>query len=88
LGHSSTHHPRNACSSEAATNFGEAPAQIVVLLPKSTFELENDGRKTKRDALDGVDEYDNRKWATPALTSREMLAVVKQLLILSKNQRK
>ena len=73
---------------EAGTDFGEALAQIVVLLPKSTFGLKNDGRKTKRDALDGVDEYGNRNWADRALTSQEMLPVVMQLLILSQNQRK
>ena len=88
MGHSGTHQPRNACTSEeAATDFGEAPAQIVVLSPKATFELDNDGGKTKRDALDGVDEYGDRKWAT-ALTSGEILAVVKQLQILVKHRLK
>jgi len=86
--HLGTHQPRNACSSDTATDFDEAPAQIVVLSPKATFEVENDGRKTERDALDGVDEDGKRNWAARALTSREMLAVVMQLLILSKNQRK
>jgi len=74
----------NASSRESATDFGEAPAQIVVLLSKATFELGNDGQKTKRDALYGVDEYGNRNWAAQALTSKEMLAVVKLLKILVK----
>ena len=79
---------KNGFPFEAATDFGKAPAQIVVLSPKATFELENDGRKTKRDALDGVDEYGNRKLATQDLASREMLAVVKQLQILVKRRLK
>jgi hypothetical protein len=57
-------------------------------MPKVTFDVENDGKKAKRDSL-VVEEVDRmRNWAARALTSREMLAVVMQLLILSKNQRK
>ena len=74
--------------SEATTDFDQAPARIDVLLPKVTFEVENDGKIAKRDALDGEDEDRMRNWAARALTSREMLAVVMQLLILSKNHRK
>ena len=38
------HQPRNASSSEAATDFEQKSPKIVVLLPNSAFELENDGR--------------------------------------------
>jgi hypothetical protein len=57
-------------------------------MPKVTFDVENDGKKAKRDSLDGEEEDRMRNWAARALTSREMLAVVMQLLILSKNHRK
>ena len=88
LGRSGTHQPRNACSSDAATDFEQKSPMILVLMPKVTFDVENDGKKAKRDSLDGEDEDRMRNLAARALTSREMLAVVTQLLILSKNHRK
>ena len=88
MDHSGTHQPRNASSSEAATDFDQAAARIDVLLPKVTFDVENDGKITKRDALDGEDEDRPRNRTARALTSREMQSVVMQLLILSKNHRK
>ena len=88
LGKSDTHQPRNAISSDAATDFDQAPARIDVLLPKVTFEVENDGKIAKRDALDDDDEDTTINWANRALTSREMQSVVTQLLILSKSHRK
>ena len=51
-----THQSRNASSSDAATDFNQAPAKLVVLTPKVTFDVENDGKIAKRDALDGEDE--------------------------------
>ena len=44
LGQSDTHQPRNAISIDAATDFEQKSPKIVVLLPNSAFELENDGR--------------------------------------------
>ena len=79
LGHSSTHQPRNASSRDAVTDFGVGPAQIVVLLHNATFELENDGPKWERDALDDEDGDGYINWATWALTSQEKLRVVMQL---------
>ena len=70
----------NQPSGKADTSF------LVVLTPKATFEVENDGKKAKRDALDGDDEDRMRNWATPALTGREMLEVVMQLLISIKRR--
>ena len=69
-------------------DFDQAPARIDVLLPKVTFEVENDGKIAKRDALDDDDEDTTINRANRALTSREMQSVLTQLLILSKSHRK
>jgi len=50
--------------------------------------VENDGKITKRDALDGEDEDRPRNRTARALTSREMQAAVRQLLILSEKSQK
>jgi len=66
---------------EATTDFDQAPTRIDVLLPKVTFDVKNDGKIAKRDALNDEDEDRTINRANRALTDREMQSAVRQLLI-------